>query len=150
MGKYFGHTTFGDVVRLLYYCKNKNVMKKIIFSLIISATAFITSAQCNGEFSLSGAQSFQKFTNGAQIQLTYCGEKSNLHTIMSNANAYRDNLKLEIENDAKNEQLYNILLTIKEDNSGQYAMKSLIAIGINAFYYEGKKINTEKAESIFK
>jgi hypothetical protein len=125
-------------------------MKKVIFSLVISATALISSAQCNGEFSLSGAQPFHKFSNGAQIQMTYCGEKSNLHTIMNNAIGYQESLKLEIENDAKNEQLYNIQITIKDDNSGQYAMKSLMAIGINTFYFEGKKISTEKAESIFK
>ena len=125
-------------------------MKKVIFSLVISATALISSAQCNGEFSLSGAQPFHKFSNGAQIQMIYCGEKSNLHTIMNNAIGYQESLKLEIENDAKNEQLYNIQITIKDDNSGQYAMKSLMAIGINTFYFEGKKISTEKAESIFK
>jgi hypothetical protein len=125
-------------------------MKKILFSIFCTAFSLAASAQCNGEFSLSGNQPFQKFTNGAQIQMTYCGEKSNLHAIMSNANGYRDNIKLEIENDEKNEQLYNIVLTIKENNSGQYAMKSLIALGINEFYFEGKKMNTEKADSIFK
>ena len=125
-------------------------MKKIFFSIIFSAAAYLVNAQCNGEFSLTGNQPFHKFSNGSQIQMTYCGEKSNLHAVMNNANGYQENVKLEIENDSKNEQLYNIVLTIKDSNSGQYAVKILTALGIQSFYFEGKKVNTEKAESIFK
>jgi hypothetical protein len=125
-------------------------MKKIFFSIFFATATFVGSAQCNGEFSISGSQPLQKFTNGAQIQMIYCGEKSNLHTIMNNANGYRDNLKLEVENDSKNEQVYRVVLTIKDNNSGQYAVKILTALGIQTFYFEGKKINTENAESIFK
>jgi hypothetical protein len=125
-------------------------MKKIFFSIILTAATIVGSAQCNGEFSLTGKQPFHKFSNGSQIQMTYCGEKSNLHAVMNNANGFQDNLKLEIENDSKNEQLYNIVLTIKDNNTEQYAVKILTALGIQTFYYEGTKINLEKAESIFK
>lgn len=125
-------------------------MKKLIFSLILTASAIVSKAQCNGEFSLSGDQPFHKFTNGAQVKMTYCGEKSNLHAIMNNSSAYQDNMKLEIENDNSNSQLYHIVLTIKENNSAQYAMKTMMALGINSFYFNGKKINTDQADSVFK
>ncbi len=125
-------------------------MKKIILGLAFLTGSVLASAQCNGEFTINPNQPFQKFSNGAHIKMTYCGDKGNLHVIMNNASAYRDNLKLEVENDSKNEQLYTILVTIKENNSGQYAMKSLIALGVNEFYFEGKKIKTGDAESIFK
>ena len=69
---------------------------------------------------------------------------------MNKVNGYKDNLKFEVENDPTNGQLYQIVVTVKDDNSGQYAMKCLMALGINNFYFEGKKVSTDKAESIFK
>lgn len=125
-------------------------MKKLILGIAFLSGSLFTAAQCNGEFTLNPNQPFQKFSNGAQISMTYCGDKGNLHVIMNNANAYRDNVKLEVENDTKNDQLYSILFTIKDNNTGQYAIKSLIALGVNEFYFEGKKIKTGEAESIFK
>ncbi|MEN9333644.1 MAG: hypothetical protein RLY35_824 [Bacteroidota bacterium] len=125
-------------------------MKKIFLGLVISIATITASAQCNGEFSLSGSEAFQKFTNGSQIKMTYCGDKSNMHVVMNNAHAYGDIFKLEIDNDSKNEQLYHVLLTIKENNSGDYAIKALVSLGINEFYYNDKKIITLQAGSIFK